>query len=236
MITLYKSLVRPHLEYAVQFWSPYQRRDIDKIERVQRTTTKMIPEIRNHSYQQRLKDLKLISLVRRRPRGQLIEVFKYLNRFTNVSPIGLFDYDFNDRTRNNGNKLIVKRFNTSVAQYFFPINITTTWNALPYDVVNSRTVNTFKNHLDAHWEDNHQMYRSTGNTDDVPSLILTVVSPAWMRANRHTIRYITTHNIANPLRHTVTGDLANGMTQLSISLLNWVNYHKHTNTKEKLKV
>ena len=123
------------------------------MERAQRKATKMIPEIRNHSYQQRLKDLKLISLVQRRLRGQLIEVFKYLNRCNNVSPIGLFHYDFSDRTRNNGKKLIVKRFNTSVAQYFFPINITTTWNALPYDVVN-RTVNRFKNHLDAHWEDN----------------------------------------------------------------------------------
>ena len=113
-----------------------------------------IPEIRNRSYQQRLKDLKLISLVQRRLRGQLIEVFKYLNIFNNVSPIGLFDYDFNDRTRNNGIKLVVKRFNTSVAPHFFPINITTTWNSLPHDVVNSGTVNTFKNHLDAHWEDN----------------------------------------------------------------------------------
>ena len=51
-------------------------------------------------------------------------------------------------------KIIVKRFNTSVAQHFSIINITTIWNALPYDVVNSRTVNTFKNRLDAHWEGN----------------------------------------------------------------------------------
>ena len=50
-------------------------------------------------------------------------------------------------------KIIVKRFNSSVAQHLFPINITTTWNDLPYDVVNSRTVNTFKNRLGAHWED-----------------------------------------------------------------------------------
>ena len=114
----------------------------------------MIPEIRNHSYQQRLEDLELISLEQRRLCGQLIEVFKYLNRFNNVSPRGLFDYDLNDRTRNNGKKLIVKRFNTAVAQHFFPIKITTTWNALPYDVVNSRTVNTFKNRLDSHWVDN----------------------------------------------------------------------------------
>ena len=106
-------------------------------------------------YQQRLKDLELISLIQKRLRRQLIEAFKYLNRVNNIfSPISLFDYDFNDRTRNNRKKLIVKRFNTSVALHFLPINITTTWNAQPYDVGNSRTVNTFKNGLDAHWEGN----------------------------------------------------------------------------------
>ena len=123
MLPLYKSIVRPHLEYAVQFWSPHLRKDIDKMERVQRRATNMIPEIRNHTYQQRLKDLKLISLVQRRIREQLIEVFKYLNRFNNVSSIGLFDYDFNDRTRNNGKKIIVKRFNTSVAEHFSPLTL-----------------------------------------------------------------------------------------------------------------
>ena len=48
----------------------------------------------------------------------------------------------NDRTRNNGAKLIVKFFNTSVAQLFYPIKITTTQNALPNEVVSS-TVNSF---------------------------------------------------------------------------------------------
>ena len=108
MLPLYKSLVRPHLEYAVQFWSPHSCRDIDKMERVQRKATKMIPEIRNHSYRQWLKDLELISLVQRRLRGQLIDVFKYLNRFNSVCKKGLFDYNFNYRTRNNGKKLMVK--------------------------------------------------------------------------------------------------------------------------------
>ena len=79
ILPLYKSQVRPFLEHAVQFWSPNLRRDIDKMEKIQRRATKMIPEIRNHSYHQRIQDLDLISLVQRRPRGQLIEVFKYLN-------------------------------------------------------------------------------------------------------------------------------------------------------------
>ena len=108
----------------------------------------MIPEIRNHSYNHRIQDLDLISLVQRRLLGQLIEVFKYMNRFTKASARGLFDYDLNDRTRNNGAKLIVKHFNTSVAHHFYPIKTTTTWNSLPNEVVTSRTVNSFKNSLD----------------------------------------------------------------------------------------
>ena len=81
ILQLYKSLVRPspRIYCTVHFWSPHLHRDIDKMERVQRRATKMIPEIRNHSYQQRLKDLKLMNLVQRRLWGQLIEVFKYLN-------------------------------------------------------------------------------------------------------------------------------------------------------------
>ena len=91
MLPFYNSIVWPHLQYAVQFWSPHLRRDIDKIERVQRKATKMIPEIRNHSYQQRLKDLELISVMKRKLRAQLVEVFKYVNRFNNISLILLID-------------------------------------------------------------------------------------------------------------------------------------------------
>ena len=82
------------------------------------------------------------------------EVFKYLNEFTTTRARGLFDYDLNDRTRNNEAKLIVKHFNASVAKHFYPIKITSTWNALPSEVVSSRTVNSFKNSLDKHWAEN----------------------------------------------------------------------------------
>ena len=68
ILPLYISLVRAHLEHAVQFWSPHLRRDIDKMEKIQTRATKMIPEIRNHSYHHRIQDLDLISLVQRRLR------------------------------------------------------------------------------------------------------------------------------------------------------------------------
>ena len=80
-------------------------------------------------------------------------MFKYQNEFTTASG-GLFDYDLNDRTRNIGAKLIVKCFKTSVAQHFYPIKITRTWNALSSEVVSSRTVNSLKNSLDKHWAEN----------------------------------------------------------------------------------
>ena len=151
IIPLYLSLVRPHLEYAVQFWSPHLRKDIVKLERIQHRATKLIPALRGKSYPERLKELGLITLERRRLRGQLIETYKYLYGFNNVDPIGIFDRDENERLRNNGLKLKVKRFNTTVAQHFFPIEIPRVWNRLPNNVVESESVNQFKNRLDKHW-------------------------------------------------------------------------------------
>ena len=62
VLKLYKSLFCPNLEYTAQFWSPHLRLDIDEMEKGQRRATKMILEIRTHSYQQRIQYLKLFNL------------------------------------------------------------------------------------------------------------------------------------------------------------------------------
>ena len=72
----------------------------------------------------RLRPCLLLLLLQRSLRGTIIEVFKYLNEFTPASARGFFNYDLNDRTRNNGAKLIVKHLNKSVAQHCYPIKIT----------------------------------------------------------------------------------------------------------------
>ena len=56
IIPLYKTIVRPHLEYCIQAWRPYRKKDIDILERVQRRATKVIKKFRNISYEMRLKE------------------------------------------------------------------------------------------------------------------------------------------------------------------------------------
>ena len=55
IIPLYKAIIMPHLEYCIQAWRPYRKKDIDRLERIQKRTTKMIPELRDLSYEERRK-------------------------------------------------------------------------------------------------------------------------------------------------------------------------------------
>ena len=87
IIPLYKTIVRPHLEYCIQAWRPYRKKDIDMLERVQRRATIMIPKLRNISYEMRLKECGLTTPETRRLRGDQIEVFKILNGYENIDRI-----------------------------------------------------------------------------------------------------------------------------------------------------
>ena len=111
-MTLYKSLVRPHLEYAVQFWSPTYRRDVERLERVQARATKLIPEIRNKGYERRLQALDLLTLEQRRLRGQLIETFKIIRGHSTLDPNLIFSFS-NNPTRGHEFKLEAPRFRTN---------------------------------------------------------------------------------------------------------------------------
>ena len=79
VMPLYKSLVRLHLEYCCQVWSPYLSKDINLIEGVQRRATKLIKDIKHLSYDERLENLGLSHITTRRVRSDLIQTFKIIN-------------------------------------------------------------------------------------------------------------------------------------------------------------
>ncbi len=114
ILPLYNSSVRPHLEYAVQFWSPHLAKDIAKLEAVQRRATKM----RNKSYEERLARLNLFSLEKRRHQGKLTECFKIFKGSTNVDANRLFLTDDSTRTRSNRVKLKCKQIHLDCIKFF----------------------------------------------------------------------------------------------------------------------
>jgi hypothetical protein len=143
---LYGSLVRPHLEYAAAVWSPHLKKDIRKIERVQRRATKLVPELRDRPYEERLKAIGIQSLEQRRLRGDLIQFFKFssgLNRvdwYHTMVPMASLSVDGPAGgirgTRHRINKQLTK---VAARANFLSNRIVDHWNELPAEIVNAKT-------------------------------------------------------------------------------------------------
>ena len=151
MRQLFTSLVRPHLEYANTVWAPRLKKDANLIKCVLRRATKIIPGMKNLNYQERLEKAKIPSMKYRRERGDMIEVYKYTHGFYDTPPP--FTLESGSVTRGHQLKIKKTRPNGNLRQNFFSVRIENDWNSLPAELVNTQTINGFKNGLDALWKD-----------------------------------------------------------------------------------
>ena len=145
IIRLYKALVRPKLEFCVQAWRPYLRKDIDGLEKVQRRATRLIHECRGLSYEDRLKITGLTTLEDRRTRGDMIQVFKLMQGIDTMDYEKFFNVADSSRTRGHRYKLVKNRSRLELRKNYFSQRVVNCWNALPASVVEAVSVNSFKN-------------------------------------------------------------------------------------------
>lgn len=160
---LFKTMVRPILEYGNCVWGPVFCGDQDRIERVQRRATKMIPAIRHLPYQERLERLRLPSMHYRRIRGDMIMVYQLYSGKIRIDPSTFFKPSpANSTTRGHCKKLLVPSSRKVSRQRFFSVRVVNSWNHLPEDIVTAESINSFKNKLDKYWKE--KMYRTRVDT------------------------------------------------------------------------
>ena len=139
MVNIYKSLIRPHLEYCVQLWNPKPEHGnwatIMALESVQREFTRLIDGIGLLTYKERLHKLKLTTLIERRARGDLMEVFKI---FRDLCMYGKTLLKFS----RSGMNIVLR--NSCPGVNNFELRVVNYWNKLPEELKMADTVINFK--------------------------------------------------------------------------------------------
>jgi hypothetical protein len=148
MKLLLVALIRPHLEFGNVVWHPHLERDKKLVEGVLRRATKVIPGLKDLTYEERLKKMNIPSMTYRRTRGDLIEVYKYTHGLYTLKD-RILKREERTNTRGHNYKLVKPRCNTTLRQTFFSQRIIERWNRLPAHVVEAPSLNAFKNRIDS---------------------------------------------------------------------------------------
>ena len=156
---LHKTIVRPHLEYAITVCTPLFKKDMIAIENVQRRATKLVTSVKNLSYPERLRKLGFSTLEYRSERADLVEVYKIMNNIDKIDKDKLFAFPTYTVTRGQQSghqfKLAKKHHRLKLRSNSFSLRVIDSWNALPEHVVMAPSLNCFKSRLKVFWK-NHQ--------------------------------------------------------------------------------
>ena len=127
---------------------------IEVMENISITTTMQMlyTQIQHLSYSDRSRYLGLPSLQYRRLRSDMVETFRIINNIDKVNSNTIFPKNENT-TRGHKHKIYKRQCRTNIRKYIFSQRVVDTWNSLPAKVIESNTVNGFKNQLNLHWKD-----------------------------------------------------------------------------------
>ncbi|KAJ3640478.1 hypothetical protein Zmor_003772 [Zophobas morio] len=146
---LYRTYVRPILEFSNSVWTPVLQRDINQLESVQRRATRIPFGRIRPQYLERLSLMRLTTLSERRFRGDLITTYRAVNNPS--SPIcHLFVLNSNQITRGHSFELIKERCTSTARRTFLTNRVVNHWNPLPDDIVTSQSLLVFKKRYDEH--------------------------------------------------------------------------------------
>ena len=149
LLQLYKSMVRPILEYGNVIWGPHYISDQHKLEGVQRRATKLVPSLRDESYINQLTILNLPSLLCRFRHGDLIFLFKLLNSYFELDYSNFFTFSHNMHTRGHLFKLLKPPAYHSCHVNSFGTRVINNWNNLTSDIrVENSSLSSFKSAVD----------------------------------------------------------------------------------------
>ena len=153
-LRLYKQYVRPHLENCVQAWSPWNQADKELLESVQKRAVRMVSGLVARTYEDRLREVGLTTLVERRERGDMIEVWKILHGKMDVSPGIWFTMAAEESVRvtrlsSHPLNIAVPTARLDIRRNFFSLRCVEKWNSLPDNVKSAPSVNAFKNRFDS---------------------------------------------------------------------------------------
>ena len=129
-------------------WTTHYRRDIDLLECVQRRAAKMIQGMEHFPYENRLRELELFSLEKRRLWKDLRAAFQYLKGKYKKEGDIFFSRVYNYKTRGTNFKLEEGRFRFDIRNKFFTVRVVRHWNRLPKDMVDCLSLEIFKVRLD----------------------------------------------------------------------------------------
>jgi len=153
ILPMYKTIIRPVVEYATAVWNPCLLKDIAEVERVQRKVTKCIRGFSHLSYPERLRQLNLPTLQTRRQYFDMLECYKIVHGLVRSECHEVLALSEN-RTRGYHCKLttLLPTARLNVRTHYFTERVLSKWNALPADVVQQSTYSQFKCSLRKHLE------------------------------------------------------------------------------------